>query len=123
MGLISHGIAAGIGYHLAQPAGRRQLTELWHRATELRERGRHRADGALAGLGERGWRRPRPDASLSATSAPDATVEHGAGRSDGVTGASGFGGTTVAEDSQAVITGIPAPPPAGRTAPPTAPTS
>jgi hypothetical protein len=49
MGLISHGIAVGIGYYLAQPDGQRRLTQLRQRAaaavaqnpqaTRLHERG------------------------------------------------------------------------------------
>ena len=32
MGLISHGIAVGIGYYIAQPGGQRQLNQLRQRA-------------------------------------------------------------------------------------------
>ena len=35
MGLISHGVAAGIGYYLAQPAGRRRLNRLRQQVAEL----------------------------------------------------------------------------------------
>jgi hypothetical protein len=56
MGVISHGIALGIGYHLAQPSGQRQLAQLRHRvvelaqspqATQLRERGRNSPGGRV----------------------------------------------------------------------------
>lgn len=49
---------------------------------------------------------------------PDTAPDEPAGSDDGGTAPTGFGGTTPAEDTQAVITGIPAPPPAGRTNPP-----
>jgi len=58
MGLFGYAVAAGIGYYAGQPEGRRQLTALRRRATELvrspevkraRERGWDMVgDGALA---------------------------------------------------------------------------
>ena len=46
MGLISHGIAAGIGYYLAQPDGRRRLTRL---GGQVQERGRDLVGDRAAG--------------------------------------------------------------------------
>ena len=49
MGLISHGIAVGVGYYIAQPSGQRRLTQLRQRVvglahspqvTQVQERGR-----------------------------------------------------------------------------------
>ena len=139
MKLITSGFVFGLGYLLGRPDGRRQLVKLRQQLTDiarkpevkqLQERGWNAAgdraiaaknileqklrknDGAVDGApvdgkadsrGERGTRKPRfrrrprpyPDA-------PTATA---------------FSGTTVAEDSHAVITGIPTPPLAARTPP------
>jgi hypothetical protein len=168
MGLISHAIAVGIGYHFAQPTGRRQLTRLRRWVTDLArtpqveqlreqawERVGERAVAPRAGVANRlanirpasastptvddsdpathgrrdrglrgrGWRRARPYPAAPAGPDTDtATPDPGSARSTGVTGASGFSGTTVAEDSHAVITGTPAPPLAARTPPPATPT-
>jgi hypothetical protein len=77
-------------------------------------------DSDSTGSGGRGvWRRAgRVDAAPApeTSSTPDESAA--SDPADGAT--SGFGGTTPVEDTQAVITGIPAPPPAGRTQPPQA---
>jgi hypothetical protein len=139
MKLITTGLVFGLGYLLGRPDGRRQLAQLRRQISDLarnpevkrlQERGRNVAgertlaaknrlaqklgknDGAAEGeavdersdpLGGRGTRkprfrrRPRPYPDAETTTA--------------------LSGTTVAEDSHAVITGIPAPPPAARNPP------
>jgi hypothetical protein len=60
MGLISHGIAVGIGYYIAQPGGQRQLAQLRQRAVglvhspqvaQLQERGRGLVGGRSLAAG------------------------------------------------------------------------
>jgi hypothetical protein len=60
MGLISHGIAVGIGYYIAQPGGQRQLAQLRQRAVglvhspqvaQLQERGRGLVGGPSLAAG------------------------------------------------------------------------
>jgi hypothetical protein len=139
MKLITTGLVFGLGYLLGRPDGRRQLVQLRQQMTDLarnpevkrlQERSWNAAgertlaakkileqklrknDGAAEGdaigenadsPGERGThkprfrRRPRPYPDAATTTA--------------------FTGTTVAEDSHAVITGIPTPPLAARTPP------
>jgi hypothetical protein len=121
--LFKYVVAAAAGYYFGQPHGqrvvqrlRRQATELVHspQATQLKERGwdiaGDRASGAMNLV-----RRKRangsaadPDASGTASVFSDAVAGPGT--------ETGFGGRTVAEDSQAVRTGITPPPPAGRIA-------
>jgi hypothetical protein len=111
MGLTKYGIAAGIGYHIGQPAGRRQLRWLSQQVVDLarpgvrdlRERGWDIAgDCALAtrNLVARTLRGRRSTAAPAVTRSPVEGTEP-----------NGFGGRTVAEDS---ITGIVPPAPAGR---------
>ena len=77
-----------------------------------------RRTGGLRGRGWRAgwWRRPRPNPLSPITAADDAgttrapTTATAAATEVGA----GFGGRTVAEDSEAVITGVSAPPPVGR---------
>ena len=72
------------------------------------------------------WRRPRPypvapptaETRVDTVDQADAATGSAA---DG-TAPTGFGGRTVAEDSQAAITGMPPPPPAGRVPPTVRPT-
>ena len=89
MKLITTGLVLGLGYLLGRPHGRRQLTQLRRQLTDL-------VGNRRAARRQEPRRRPRPYPG-------DPTA--------------GFTGTTVAEDSQAVITGIPAPPLAARTQP------
>jgi hypothetical protein len=117
MGLTKYGLAAAVGYHLGQPYGRQQLRWLRQQIIGLARR------PAVRDLRERGWdiagegalavrnlvnRRLRGK-STSAAAATRIPVDGAA--------SNGFGGRTVAEDSQAAITGIVPPPPAGRVAP------
>lgn len=80
--------------------------------------------GRNRGLRVRSWRRPRPYPAAPPTAAtPMDTADRAAAAAgspaDGAA-PTGFGGRTVAEDSQAAITGTSAPPPVGRV-PPTVP--
>jgi hypothetical protein len=59
-----------------------------------------------------GWRKPRPTPADRA--APLSALDD----ADGASAATGFGGRTVAEDSEAARTGVTPPPPVGRPAPP-----
>jgi hypothetical protein len=78
------------------------------------------SDSSGAASGKRGiWRRAGGVGSSRAQETPSVPDESvGSGPAGEAT--SGFGGTTPEEDTQAVITGIPAPPPAGRAHPPQA---
>jgi hypothetical protein len=139
MGLASHGLAFALGYIFGRPDGRQQLVELRQQVTELAKK------PEVKQLGQRGWglAGERLQAARSAVAAklpgsseeesgaaqqgpssrvqqrpslPDESVDSGsAGEAR-----SGFGGTTPEEDTQALITGMPAPPPAGRAHPPQA---
>ena len=76
-------------------------------------------DTGVADSGRRGLR-ARARTTTTASAGPDtppAPDEFAAPDPSGEP-TSGFGGRTPLEDTQAVITGIPAPPPAGRTQPP-----
>ena len=77
--------------------------------------------GGNRGLRVRSWRRPRPHpvAPPTAETSVDTADQAAAATGSPADGAAptGFGGRTVAEDSQAVITGMSAPPPAGRVLP------
>jgi hypothetical protein len=116
MGLTKYGVAAGIGYHLGQPQGRRQLRWLRQQIIGLARR------PEVRDLRERGWD-VAGDCALAASNLARklrgksrATVAAPRGPLDG-TGPNGFEGRTVAEDSHAVITGIVPPSPAGRVPP------
>lgn len=61
---------------------------------------------------------PRATDQATPPAGPDTAPDESTGSDVGGPAPTGFGGTTSAEDTQAVITGIPAPPPAGRTNPP-----
>jgi hypothetical protein len=117
MGLTKYGLAVGIGYHLGQPYGRQQLRWLRQQIIGLSRR------PAVRSLRERGWdiageyalaasnlvsRKLRGTSKVAAADTRNPA--------DGAA-PTGFGGRTVAEDSQAAITGIAPPPPAGRIQP------
>jgi hypothetical protein len=117
MGLTKYGLAAAIGYHLGQPYGRQQLRWLRQQIIGLARR------PAVRDLRERGWDIAGEGAlavsNLVARKLRGKSTSAAAATRSPVDGAApnGFGGRTVAEDSQAAITGIVPPPPAGRVAP------
>lgn len=142
MSLFTHAVAFGIGMALGRPEGRRRFERLQGKgievlrspqAQQVADRGRQ-----LAGDGAQQIKR-RLDARKERRSDPgqqqpsDSTA--GDGTPGGTTTAAGtaaptadagatprpVGGTTVAEDSQAVVTGIPAPPLAAREQEPNSP--
>ena len=95
MGLTKYGLAVGIGYHLGQPHGRQQLRWLRQQIIAL----------AASNVVTRKLRGKSRTAAAVTRSPVDGAAPNG------------FGGRTVAEDSQAAIIGIAPPPPAGRVAP------
>jgi hypothetical protein len=117
MGLTKYGLAVGIGYHLGQPYGRRHVRWLRQQVIGLARR------PAVRKLRERGW----DIAGECALDASNLVARKMRGRSkaaadtrrpaDLAATPTGFDGRTVAEDSQAAITGIAPPPPAGRVRP------
>jgi hypothetical protein len=122
MGLTKYGLAVGIGYHLGQPHGRQQLLWLRRQIIGLARR------PAVRNLRERGW----DVAGECALAARNLAAKKLSGKSKVAAAATGspaddaaptgFGGRTVAEDSQAALTGVVPPPPAGRV-PPTVPSA
>ena len=113
MSLFKYAIAAAVGYYAAQPGGRRQFEQLWQKATdlvrspkaiELKQRGREIAgERASAAVGKvRG---------KSAKAGTDTPTDGSATAT-----ATGLGGRTVADDTQAIRTGVLPPGPATRTA-------
>lgn len=149
MGLIKYGLAVGIGYHFGQPQGRQQLLrvrqqiiEFAHKPaiTQLRERGwdiageralaaKNLAAKKLSGkskIADTDTPMPVDDTDPAVANGPSVGIPDQAAAATGSAAdgaaANGFGGRTVAEDSHAAITGMSAPPPAGRV-PPTDPTT
>jgi hypothetical protein len=122
MGLTKYGLAVGIGYHLGQPLGRQQLLWLRQQVIGLARR------PAVRKLRERAWDVAGECAlaarNLAAKKLPGTSKGAAAATASSADGAAptGFGGRTVAEDSQAALTGVTPPPPAGRV-PPTAPSA
>jgi hypothetical protein len=122
MGLTKYGLAVGIGYHFAQPQGRQQLLWLRRQVIDLARR------PAVRQLRERAWaiatERALAARNLAAEKLP--AKSKGAAATTGIpadgAAPTGSGGRTVAEDSQAALTGVAAPPPAGRV-PPTVPSA
>jgi hypothetical protein len=117
MGLTKYGLAVGIGYYFGRPDGRQQLLWLRQQIIGLARR------PEVRNLRERGWHTARERALAAGNAAArklrgTSTVAAAAARSPADGGApAGFGGRTVAEDSQAAITGMVPPAPAGRVAP------
>jgi len=118
--LFKYVIAAAAGYYLGQPDGRRlvqrlrqQATALVHspQATQLKERGwdiaGDRASSAIKLVG-----RQRRNGSAVAPEGGVSDQPSDAAAGPGTE--TGFGGRTVAEDTQAARTGITPPPPVGR---------
>ncbi|HEY0811646.1 MAG TPA: hypothetical protein VGE11_00070 [Pseudonocardia sp.] len=122
MSLFKYVVAAAAGYYLGQPSGRRQIqrlrgqaTELVHspQATQLKERGWDIAGDRVSSAINlvRRKRRNGSAADLDAGATATDRLSNGAPGSGTETG---FSGRTVAEDTQAVRTGITPPTPVGR---------
>jgi hypothetical protein len=129
MSLIKYGIAAALGYYLGQPQGRKQLQQLRQQVIQLskrpevkqlqdsaRERALAAKDRAVTSLArKKDSPEPAPaDTRMAGPTTPIAAPK--TGRAESPT--TGFGGRTVAEDSDAARTGLVPPPPIGRTTPP-----
>ena len=108
MGLLTHGIAVGLGYLLGRPEGRQRLAEAGKQAAELRnrpevtrltERGKGVAVEQAQAVKDKVKARVRPTHFPPSQDTPAPTS---------------LGGTTVAEDSEAAVLGTTAP---GTTAP------
>jgi hypothetical protein len=129
MSLFKYGIAAALGYHFGQPQGREQLQQLRQQVIQLsqrpevkqlqastRERALAAKDRAAATLTRKKQSAdpaqldPTPLSDTAPIPAPELA------RTDAAT--TGFGGRTVAEDSEAARTGVVPPPPTGRSTPP-----
>ena len=146
MSLLSHGIAAGIGYLLATPQGRQRLNEVSRQAGEiaqrpevarLQERGKalvaEKSEVVKQKVAERKASasttdaggaegvgdtvRPRRNLQLPARLRRRSGAAHFP-ESTGVTPPASLGGTTVMEDSEAALLGTPVAP---RTDPPATP--
>lgn len=138
MGLVTHAIAFGLGYALATPEGRARLTGLRDQGAELARRPevkqvRERAWDAVGEVGltarnrlaarragSSGGGTGTGDSPAAAAPAPVAVVPTpGAGAVDtsvddtvvGEVGPENIAGTTVAEDTRAVVLGLPEPDP------------
>ena len=108
MGLISHAAAAGLGYALARPEGRRQLLRLrgqaqalarHPRVIELRDRGRQRLTSAMSAATAPATR-TLPGTSRTPAPATGLAV----GLDDAL---AGFGGKRIEEDCRASVLGTP----------------
>jgi hypothetical protein len=143
MGLISHAIAAGIGYYAGQPEGRRQLEKLRRQAVEyahgpevkrLRERGWDAVgDGALTARSFASRTLGKKDAGTSSDSTGDIADTRNrvlwrrtrrdqatAVGTDSSAGTASSAGTTVTESSTTSGPGSTGSPPTTQT-PPSAP--
>jgi hypothetical protein len=103
MSLIKYGIAAALGYYLGQPQGRKQLQQLREKVTQLSQRPQ--------------VKQLQDSARERALATKDRAMTTLARKKD-TADSTGFGGRTVAEDSEAAITGMAPPAPLGRTTPP-----
>ncbi len=124
MGLFTSALAFGAGYTLGKPVGREQAMSYLQRARDqarsqasnpraeqVLDRGRRIVADQLRVVAQRtdaGRGSPASDAPATTSTAP------GSGRG-------GFGGTTVAEDSDAVMLGMDAPSPSPRPGTPGSP--
>jgi hypothetical protein len=118
--LFKYAVAAAVGYYVGQPNGRRQVQGLREQAVELVRGPRAKQ------LKERGWdiavertsaaikraQRRRADAAAALELSDTASQPSGGVAESEPTG---FGGRTVAEDTETVRLGITPPPPVGRT--------
>lgn len=146
MSLLRYALVAAAGYYAGQPAGRRQLDKLMGRAkeaarspkaAELTERGKKLAgqgaslavdkvkgatsSSSSSGSGSGTSSSGGTDPGIRTEAGSGSASGNGAGGGTGNGAASGsadpFDGRTVAEDSDAVRTGVTPPPPATRAAP------
>ena len=121
MSVFKYAVAAAVGYYVGQPNGRRQVQRLREQAVELVRGPRAKQ------LKERGWdiavertsaaikraQRRRANGSPAALDLSDTASQPSGGAAESEP--TGFGGRTVAEDTEAVRLGITPPPPVGRT--------
>ena len=121
MSVFKYAVVAAVGYYVGQPYGRRQVQRLREQAVELVQGPRAKQ------LQERGWdiavertsaaiKRAQRRRANDSAAAPD--LSDTASRPSGCAAESeptGFGGRTVAEDTEAVRLGITPPAPIGRT--------
>jgi len=119
--VFKYAVAAAVGYYVGQPNGRRQVQSLREQAVELVRGPRAKQ------LKERGWdiavertsaaikraQRRRANGSPAALELSDTASQPSGGVAESEP--TGFGGRTVAEDTEAVRLGITPPPPVGRT--------
>jgi hypothetical protein len=105
MGIMSHGLAVGLGYLLGRPEGRQRLAQVGQQATDLarrpevaqlRERGKGLAAEQAKVVKEKVLTRARSPRSRAAHFPP----------SPGITPPASLGGTTVVEDSEAAMLGM-----------------
>lgn len=101
MGLVSHGLALGLGYMLGRPEGRRYLAQAGRQAADLRQR------PEVVRLQERGKGLVVEQAQAVKQKVRARTLHFPP--SPGTTAPTALGGTTVEEDSKAAVLGMPAP--------------
>ena len=121
MSVFKYAVAVAVGYYVGQPNGRRQVQRLREQAVELVRGPRAKQ------LKERGWdiavertsaavkraQGRRANGSAAALDLSDTASRLSGGAAE--SGPTGFGGRTVAEDTEAVRLGITPPAPVGRT--------
>jgi hypothetical protein len=119
--VFKYAVVAAVGYYVGQPYGRRQVqrlreqaVELVHgpRAKQLQERGWDIAVERTSAAIKRAQRR-RANGSAAAPDLSDTASRRSGGAAESEP--TGFGGRTVAEDTEAVRLGITPPAPIGRT--------
>lgn len=134
MSLIKYGFAAALGYYVGQPQGRRQLQKLRQKARQLSKRpevkqlqdsarqralaAKDRAANTLNRKNTTEFTSPDPTPADPTAADPMASVSAPEPARSDTIAAAGFGGRTVAEDSETAITGLVPPPPASRPTPP-----
>jgi hypothetical protein len=120
MSVFKYAVAAAVGYYVGRPNGRRQVQRLREQAVELVRGPRAKQ------LKERGWdiavertsaaikraQRRRANGSATALELSDTASQPSGGVAESEP--TGFGGRTVAEDTEAVRLGITPPAPVGR---------
>jgi hypothetical protein len=120
--LLKYAIAAAAGYYAGQPGARRQVEQLWQKATdlagspkatELKQRGREIAgERASAAIGKVRGKSANDLAVVGGANAGIDTPTAGSATD----AATGFSSRTVAEDTRAIRTGVLPPGPATGTA-------